>query len=140
MSEQVRNVMSPNPKTLDQKQTVAEAAKAMKAAHIGAVVVVDGATVCGIVTDRDIVVRTIAADRDPGRTTLGEICSRADLATIAPSEPVDAAIVLMGRRAIRRLPVVENGRPVGMVSIGDLALAHDRQSLLGQISGAPGNN
>jgi CBS domain-containing protein len=63
-----------------------------------------------VVTDRDFVIRTVAADRDPRRTTLGEICSRVDLATIDPSEPVEVAIALMAQRAIRRLPVVENGR------------------------------
>lgn len=58
----------------------------------------------------------------------------------APSESVDGAITLMRRRAIRRLPVVEDGRPVGIVSLGDLALARDRHSLLGRISAAPGNH
>jgi CBS domain-containing protein len=134
----VRDVMTANPTTLSMSASVLDAARAMRDADIGDVIVVDNGQVCGIVTDRDLVVRTIAQGREPSKTKLGDICSR-DLTTVLPSDSVDEAVQLMRQKAIRRLPVVEGGRAVGVVSIGDLAQERDPQSALSDISVAPPN-
>ncbi len=138
MAANIREVMTPNPVTLPATSLAIEAARAMRDSDIGDVIVLDGQTICGIVTDRDIVVRAVAEGLDPASTPLMEICSR-ELTTIAPHESVDKAVHLMREKAIRRLPVVENKRPVGIVSIGDLALERDPESALGNISAAPAN-
>lgn len=138
MAAKIRDVMTPNPIALPATSPAIEAARAMRDSDIGDVVVVDGQQICGIVTDRDIVVRAVAEGRDPASTPLMDICSR-ELTTISPHESVDKAVRLMREKAIRRLPVVEDQRPVGIVSIGDLALERDPKSVLGNISAAPPN-
>jgi CBS domain-containing protein len=105
---------------------------------VGTVIVLESDRICGIVTDRDLVVRGLAQGGDPAATTLGQICSRT-LTTVAPSDAVGEAVRLMREKAIRRLPVVENGQVVGIVSIGDLARKLERKSALGEISAAPPN-
>jgi CBS domain-containing protein len=138
MAEKIRQVMTSDLVTLPMTATVGEAARAMREDDIGDVIVLDAGRVAGIVTDRDIVVRGIAAGRDPGQTRLADICSR-ELATISPSADVEDAVKMMKDKALRRLPVVENGRPVGVVSLGDLAVERDPNSALGTISAAPPN-
>jgi CBS domain-containing protein len=138
MMTTIRDVMTPNPITLPIAASLIDAALAMRDADVGAVIVLDNGHICGIVTDRDIVVRALANGNYPATTTLGEICSR-ELATISSTDTPENAVRLMRQKAIRRLPVVENGRPVGIVSIGDLAVERDRQSVLGDISAAPAN-
>ncbi len=132
----VQDVMTTDPVALDASEPVLEAAKRMKDHDIGDVIVVDGGQVCGVVTDRDIVVRVLADGRDASQTPLGDVCSR-DLATVSPSDDLTAAGDLMRERAVRRVPVVENGKPVGIVSIGDLAIERDPDSALSHISAAP---
>ncbi|HET9443609.1 MAG TPA: CBS domain-containing protein, partial [Acidimicrobiales bacterium] len=127
------------PTTLSSSATVREAAQAMKDLGIGDVVVVQGDALCGVVTDRDLVVRAMAEDLDPSTTTVGEVCTP-DPMTLAPDDPVEKATRLMREQAVRRIPVVENGRPVGIVSIGDLAVELDAESALAFISAAPANN
>ncbi len=138
MPQLVRDIMSPNPVALPATASLVEAALAMREFDVGDVLVLDDGQVCGIVTDRDIVVRGIASGSYPATMTLGEICSR-DLTTVAPTDTVDEAIRLMREKAVRRLPVVEKGQPLGIVSFGDLAIERDRQSALGDISAAPSN-
>lgn len=139
MAQQLREVMTPNPTTMQADTTLVEAANTMKTADIGNAIVMENGKVCGIVTDRDIVVRAIAEARDPKNTTVGEICSR-DLVTLSPDDPIDKAISTMRERAVRRLPVVDGGRAVGIVSIGDLAVERDPNSALADISAAPPNS
>lgn len=140
MPERVSDVMTVDPVALTTEATLRDAAAAMRDRDIGDVVVTkpDG-TVCGLITDRDIVVRAIAEGRDPSSTTLEDVCS-GDLVTVAPDDPVAAAIKAMEDNAIRRLPVMDNGSLVGIVSIGDLAVQRDPESALGEISAAPPNN
>jgi CBS domain-containing protein len=129
--------MTLEPIVLDANATVADAAKAMKARDVGDVLVRSDGRLCGIVTDRDLVVRCLA--QDPKRSAskrLGDVCS-SEIHTLSPDAEVDEAIRLMRKCAIRRIPVVENGSPVGIVSLGDLAIARDRRSCLGDISAAP---
>ena len=139
MTEYIRDVMTTNPETLPESTTVREAAETMRANDIGDVVIVDdNGAISGILTDRDIVVRVVAEGRDPRATRIGDIASR-ELTAASPDDPVDRAVQLMRERAIRRLPVVDKGKPVGIVSIGDLALDRDPDSALADISAAPPN-
>jgi CBS domain-containing protein len=130
--------MTTHPVVLGAQSLLADAARAMRDSDIGEVIVVEGGNLFGIVTDRDIVVRGIASDKDPSTTRLDEICSR-DLATVSSDTPVEDAVRIMRDKAIRRLPVVEAGKPVGVVSIGDLAVERDPVSTLADISKAPPN-
>ncbi len=129
----VQEVMTTDPIALDASETVGEAARRMKGDDIGDVIVVEGGQICGVVTDRDIVVRVVAEGRDPDQVQLAEVCSR-DVATVSPGDDLTAAGDLMRDRAVRRVPVVENGQPVGIVSIGDLAIERDPDSALSHIS------
>ena len=138
MAQQIREIMTPNPVALPGTASVREAARAMRDQDIGDVIVVENDQVCGIVTDRDIIIRTVAEARDPASTTLADICSHA-LTTVAPTDSVERAVQLMREKAIRRLPVVEGGKAVGIVSLGDLAVERDPDSALGEISAAPSN-
>ena len=132
--------MSRDPVTLAETETIFTTARIMRENNIGDVIVLDDtkAHVKGIVTDRDMVVRAIAEGRDPTESTIGSICSE-NLTTVAPDDPVDKAVDLMRERALRRLPVVEGGRPCGIISIGDLATEFDERSALADISAAPPN-
>jgi CBS domain-containing protein len=134
----VRDVMTPHPTTLSASDPVKKAACAMRDGDIGDVLVVADGQIVGILTDRDIVIRAVAEDRDLSHTSLGEICSRAILA-LRPEDAVETAIATMREHAVRRLPVVEEGQPVGIVSLGDLAVERDPHSALGKISAAPPN-
>ena len=139
MTQSIIEVMTPNPVSLPAASPLQEAARCMKERDIGDVIVLDNGTVCGVVTDRDIVVRAVAENRDPATTKMGDICSR-DLATLTPADSVEDAIELMRERAIRRVPIIDNGAPVGIVSIGDLAVDRDPQSALADISSAAPND
>lgn len=138
MAKRILDIMTPNPMTLPTTASLIDTAVAMRDADVGAVVVLENGRVCGIVTDRDIVVRGIASGNYPATITLGEICSR-DLTTLSPEDDVEDAVHLMREKAVRRLPVVEHGQPVGIVSLGDLAIEKDPHSALGTISAAPPN-
>lgn len=138
MAQTLKDLMTPNPLTVSTDTPLLEAARHMRDDGIGDVIVTDGDTVCGIVTDRDIVVRAIADGLDPSATTVGDICST-DLVTMSPDDGVEDAVTLMRERALRRLPIVQNGRPVGIVSIGDLAIEGNGESALADISAAPPN-
>jgi CBS domain-containing protein len=138
MAQYLREIMTQKPVTVEATDTVVAAARSMRDGNIGDVVVVDNGQIQGILTDRDIVVRALAEGRDPARTTVGEICSR-ELTTLSPNDAIGDAEKTMRARAIRRLPVVEGGRPVGIVSLGDLAVERNPDSTLGGISAAPPN-
>jgi signal-transduction protein with cAMP-binding, CBS, and nucleotidyltransferase domain len=140
MGQSIRGVMSTDPVVLQQEASIQEAAQAMREQDIGDVIVLDDSQqICGIVTDRDIAVRAVAQGRDPQSVTVGEICSR-DLQTLSPDDDVGDAVKVMSEKAIRRLPVVDNGRPVGIVSLGDLAVTRDPDSVLADISAAPADD
>ena len=83
-------------------------------------------------------VRALAETADPRTIKLADICSR-DVATLTPESSVTEGVKLMRDKAIRRVPVLENGKPVGIVSIGDLAVERDHDSALADISAAPAN-
>lgn len=140
MARQVEQVMTRNPKVVNRSTNLREAACIMRDSQIGDVLVCDDdGTLSGIVTDRDLVVRGLAQGCDMDRTTVGEICT-GELVRLSPGDSVDEAVHLMRDRAIRRVPVVQDGRPVGILSIGDLAQMRDPESALAEISSAPPNN
>jgi CBS domain-containing protein len=139
MARFVRDLMTPNPRTLDKDATALDAARVMNEDDVGAVVITDGDELSGILTDRDIVVRGVAGGRSPEEIKVGEIATT-DLTALGPDDSIDDAIRAVRERHIRRLPVVEDGRPVGILSIGDLALERDQESALAEISAAAPNN
>jgi CBS domain-containing protein len=130
--------MTQRPVTLEQTDTLTAAARSMRDGNIGDVIVLDQGKIQGILTDRDIVVRALAEGRDPARTAVGEICSR-EMTTLSPSDTIEEAERIMRQKAIRRLPILEDGRPVGIVSLGDLEVERSPGSALGGISAAPPN-
>jgi CBS domain-containing protein len=140
MSQKVREVMTARPVSLDEETSVVEAAKAMRDGDFGSIIVVkeEGGAVSGVVTDRDIVIRVVADGVDPKKVRLGDICE-GDVVTVGPEDPVDKVADLMRARAIRRVPVVEGGVLVGVVSLGDLAKKMDEGRALADISSAPPN-
>jgi CBS domain-containing protein len=139
MAKRVADLMNKNLIKLESSTPVIEAARRMRSANVGAVIVARDGKLAGIVTDRDITVRAVAQERDPRTTTLGDICS-GGLTTLRPDEDIDRAIEVMRSKAVRRVPVVdENNRAVGILSLGDLALERDPRSVLGQISAAAPN-
>ncbi|HCT78441.1 MAG TPA: CBS domain-containing protein [Micromonosporaceae bacterium] len=139
MAHTVSEVMTPEPVCLGAQNTANEAAAKMRDHNIGDVLVTgNNGDLRGVVTDRDLVVRVLARSMDPASTRLGDICSP-DPVKVSPQDPVSHAVELMRDKALRRLPVVSDGRLVGIVSIGDLAVQEDPQSALADISAAPPN-
>ena len=139
MAQQISEVMTRDPQTVDGGDSVEDAARIMRDADTGAVIVTDGDSVAGIVTDRDIAVRAVAEGKDPSGTKVSEVASDSPT-TLSPDQSVDDAIQAMRDENIRRIPVVEDGKPVGILSIGDVAVERDKDSALADISAAPPNN
>jgi CBS domain-containing protein len=137
MPETVRDIMARNPVSLPPDTSIEQAAQRMRDDDIGNVIVGDENNLQGIVTDRDIVVRALADGRT--NATLGEIAT-GNVTTIEADRPADEAARIMREENIRRLPVVENGQPIGIISIGDLAIQLDDDSALADISAARENN
>ena len=139
MTVSIREVMTKDPITIEESATVVEAAKAMKNADIGPTLITSGGRLQGIITDRDIAVRVVAEGQDPNTVKAIDIAST-DLVTVSPDAEAGDAVRLMKEKNIRRVAVVENDQPVGIVSIGDLAIALDPNSVLADISSEPANN
>ncbi|HEX5895631.1 MAG TPA: CBS domain-containing protein [Thermoleophilaceae bacterium] len=135
MARTVEEIMTTNPRTVKVDDSVRDAARVMNDNDIGDAVVVEDGQVTGIVTDRDIAVRAVAEGRDAESTTVGEIATTG-VQAIEPEASVDDALLMMREHDIRRLPVVKNGRPVGIVSLGDLAVEREPDSTLADISAA----
>jgi CBS domain-containing protein len=135
MAQTVEEIMTRDPRTVNADDAIVEAARVMRDSDIGDVVVMEGGQVGGIVTDRDIVVRGVAEGQDPESATVSEVCTTG-VETIDPGASVDDALRQMREHDIRRLPVVKNGRPVGIISLGDLAVEREPESTLADISAA----
>ncbi|MDG4803983.1 CBS domain-containing protein [Micromonospora sp. WMMD980] len=136
----VTDVMTKQVVYLPAETPLDEAARVMKESDIGDVVVTDGATLAGVLTDRDIVVRAVAEGVDPSTTTIGSIITR-EVVMIEQHCTAAEAASLMRERSIRRVLVCDNERKlVGIVSLGDLAIQLDPDSALSDISQAPPNS
>lgn len=116
----VRELMSTDLSYCTPVDNVYEAALKMKQEDVGIIPIVENNRLVGVVTDRDLVVRGIA-DKNPGSNKITEVMTT-DIISVSPSDPIEKATELMARHQIRRLPVVENGQLVGMLSLGDLAI------------------
>ena len=127
--------MTINPRTVNVDDAVKDAAVVMRDSDIGDVIVIEDGQVTGILTDRDIVVRAVADGRDAESTPVSDICTTG-IRAIEPDASVDDALRMMREEDIRRLPVVKNGRPVGIISLGDLAVEREPESTLADISAA----
>ena len=120
MCARVRDVMTPGPIGVDYDQSIGEAARTMRDWGIGAVLVVRGGLLYGLVTDRDLVVRAVAEAKGPDEP-VGPLSS-GDLIGVDADADAGEAARLMRENAVHRLPVIEDGQVAGMVSLGDLAL------------------
>lgn len=136
MAQLVRDFMIPHPIALPMTSSLVEAALAMRDFDVDMLLVLDEGQVCGVVTDHDIVVRGIANGNYPATMTLGEICPR-QLAMLAPTDRVEDAAALMREKATRYLPVMEDGQPVGIVSLSDLIGEGHSHATLGDVRAAP---
>ena len=117
----VCDIMSEKVISIDQNEPVSAAAKLLKRCNVGALPVCDSASrLRGIVTDRDIVLRCVAADADPKEIKVGEIMSRG-IVTVSPFDEISQAAKIMSTDQVRRLPVLDGGRLVGMVTLCDMA-------------------
>ncbi|MFJ9668007.1 CBS domain-containing protein [Streptomyces sp. NPDC101219] len=135
MTRCVKDVMTPGVVAVRPDASIAEAAQLMRTQDIGDVVVADGERVVGVLTDRDITVRAVADGRDPQGVSAASVCTP-DPLILAPDDSVSTAIRLMREQTVRRIPVVENGLPVGVVSLGDLVEDREPGSALAGISRA----
>ena len=120
MAQSVREIMTANPVTVRPDTSVVEAARLMASEDVGSLPAVEGDRLVGVVTDRDIALRVVAEGRDASATTVGEIQS-SDPVTVEPDQDLDDALREMARRQVRRLPVVEGDRLIGVVAQADVA-------------------
>jgi CBS domain-containing protein len=131
MAKSVRDAMTGDPRSIGASASVVEAARLMREKHIGSLPITDGETLVGMITDRDIATRVVAEAADPKVTSVGDVYSR-DLISVEPGTDLDEALQLMARHQVRRLPVVENGRLVGIVAQADIALG-EKEAKTGQL-------
>jgi CBS domain-containing protein len=140
MATLISEVMTRDPVTTSSETPVVEVARVMRDRDIGPVVVVEADTVLGIVTDRDIVLRGVADGKDLGSLKVVEVCS-GDVEAVSPDDTVERAVRRMQAADVRRLPVVDGQRVVGIVSMGDLAVEGALPaSAIADISSASPNN
>jgi CBS domain-containing protein len=116
----VKDVMTPKPTAIASDAPVVEAARRMLSEDVGSLPVVDGDQLVGMVTDRDIVLHVVAKDLDPHKVAVSEVCSE-DPFVAAPDEALDDALQRMASEQVRRLPVVADGRLVGILAQADIA-------------------
>jgi CBS domain-containing protein len=135
MAKSVRDAMTEDPRSIGASASVVEAARLMREGHIGSLPVTEDERLVGMITDRDITTRVVAESAAPETTSVGEVYSR-DLISVEPDHDLEEALELMARHQVRRLPVVENGRLVGVVAQADIALKDNERTgeLVGAIS------
>jgi CBS domain-containing protein len=121
MVNSVREAMTEDPRSIGPSASVVEAARLMRDEHIGSLPITDGDTLVGMITDRDITTRVVAEAADLATTSVGDVFSQ-DLVSVEPDKELEEALGLMARHQVRRLPVVEDGRLVGIVAQADIAL------------------
>ncbi len=121
---EIKDIMTQSVISIDPAESVEVAARTMSRYNIGALPVCKNGKLCGVLTDRDIVTRCLAANRLPASTQVRQVMTE-QVTAVAPNMQTDVAAHLMGRLQIRRLPVVENGKLCGMVSLGDMAVREE---------------
>ena len=119
-STTVKEVMTRAPSTIESGGSVVEAAQQMLNEDVGSLPVVHGDELVGMVTDRDLVLQVVAKNLDPNKVQVAEVCSE-DPAVATPNEPLEQALATMAAEQVRRLPVVEDGRLVGILAQADVA-------------------
>lgn len=120
MGKSIRDLMTQNPRAVRPDDTVVDAARMMRDEDVGSLPVVDSDRLIGMVTDRDVALRVVAEGRDPSEVSVQEIASRNPVTAEATSDLNDA-LQLMARHQVRRLPVTEEGRLVGIIAQADVA-------------------
>ena len=135
MGTKVRDVMTTRPRAVAPQTPLTEVAELMKAEDVGAIPVVEGDRLVGIVTDRDIVVRAVADGKDPSGMPAAEVSSR-ELITVNPDDDLSDALKLMAQHQVRRLAVTgEDERLVGLVSQADVAMHAKEKDVGGVLEG-----
>ncbi|MGI5346966.1 CBS domain-containing protein [Streptomyces sp. CA-250714] len=138
MAQRISEIMTADPITVTPQTEISEIARLMRDEDFGEVLVSEQDHLRGVVTDRDLVVRAMADDRDAHSTRAQDVCS-SDVVTCSPDAEIDEAVRLMRENAVRRLPIVDGDELVGTVSIGDIALERDPNSALADVSSAQPN-
>jgi CBS domain-containing protein len=126
MAKNVRDAMTEDPRSIGASASVVEAARLMREEHIGSLPITADEQLVGMITDRDITTRVVAEAADPNVTSVGDVYSR-DLISIEADKDLAEAVKLMARHQVRRLPVVEDGRLVGIVAQADIALSENEK-------------
>jgi len=126
MAQSVRDAMTENPRSIGASASVVEAARLMREADVGSLPIVDDEKLVGMITDRDITTMVVAEGADPGSTPVGDVSSR-DPISVELGEDLEEALQLMARHQVRRLPVVENDKLVGIVAQADIALRENEK-------------
>ena len=121
MVTSVREAMTADPRSIGPSASVVEAAQLMRDEDVGSLPITDDDTLVGMITDRDITTRVVAEAADLATTSVGDVYSQ-DLISVEPDKDLEEALGLMARHQVRRLPVVEDGRLVGIVAQADIAL------------------
>ena len=125
-TKKVREAMSLDPRSVGESTSVQEAARVMKEQDVGSLPVVEDERLVGIVTDRDIVIRGVAARSDVSSLSVMDVASH-EVTTVAPNQELDEALRLMAQEQVRRLPVVEGDRLVGILAQADVAREGDEE-------------
>ncbi|AUJ23199.1 CBS domain-containing protein [Virgibacillus dokdonensis] len=132
MNQQIRSYMTQNVYTVNDSQTIQEAAALMSEHNIGAIPVVDTqGNLAGMLTDRDITLRS-TAQGEAAQTPVSQVMTAQKIVHGTPEMDIHEAAELMAQQQIRRLPVVEKGKIIGMVALGDLAVDHQLQNEAGE--------
>jgi CBS domain-containing protein len=131
MAKSVRDTMTAEPRSVDSSQSIVEAARLMRDDDVGSLPVVEAGRLVGMITDRDIAIRVVAEGKEPNAATVAE-ASSGDPVTVEPDHDLDEALQLMARHQVRRLPVVEGERLVGILAQADVALA-EKEKKTGEV-------
>ena len=143
MSKTARDIMTADPRIMQMGDSAADIAKVLADENIGAVIICDGERLQGMVTDRDLAVGVLAKGKDPQSCSASDLIDGREVVTIGADDDIDLAIDTMKDKAVRRLPVIDGDRVVGLVAQADIAkVANDKQvgRLVETISEAPDNS
>lgn len=143
MSQTARDIMTADPRIMKVDDCATDIAKVLADEDIGSVIICDGDRLQGVVTDRDLAVGVLAKGKDPSACSAADLIDGREVVTIGADDDIDVAIDTMKQHAVRRLPVIDGDRVIGVVSQADIArVANDQQvgRLVESISAAPDNS